>query len=146
MPYALLPTYLSEETRKQEREIPREIVKNDLERCFISFLISQMQETIFICVLASLVPSSVQHNLMLFFLISKHNSIRIFPHFLSHVLGTVIIDPALNYRLQVLKLLEKESIKWSEERNGRTIVIRLDEIDPKGLSFAKKSSKKLLND
>ncbi|XP_058218299.1 putative nuclear RNA export factor SDE5 isoform X2 [Rhododendron vialii] len=47
---------------------------------------------------------------------------------------------------RVMKLLEKESIKWSEERNGRTIVVRLDEIDPKGLSFAKKSSKKLLDD
>lgn len=37
----------------------------------------------------------------------------------------------------ILKLLEKESIKWSEEANGRTIVIRLDEINPKHLSFAK---------
>ncbi|KAI8552613.1 hypothetical protein RHMOL_Rhmol06G0280400 [Rhododendron molle] len=46
---------------------------------------------------------------------------------------------------RVMKLLEKESIKWSEERKGRTIVVRLDEIDPKGLSFAKKSSKKLLD-
>ncbi|XP_028085324.1 putative nuclear RNA export factor SDE5 isoform X2 [Camellia sinensis] len=37
----------------------------------------------------------------------------------------------------ILKLLEKESIKWSEEANGRAIVIRLDEINPKHLSFAK---------
>lgn len=46
----------------------------------------------------------------------------------------------------IMKLLEKESIKWSEERNGRTIVIKIDEIDPTRLSFGKKSSKKLPSD
>ncbi|KAK9688936.1 hypothetical protein RND81_09G023100 [Saponaria officinalis] len=38
----------------------------------------------------------------------------------------------------VSKLLKKESIEWTEAENGKTLVIRLDEIDPKTLSFAKK--------
>ncbi|KAM2049122.1 hypothetical protein ACFX1T_007575 [Malus domestica] len=41
-------------------------------------------------------------------------------------------------RRPIVKLLEKESIKWTEEENGRTISIRVDEIDPKSLSFSKK--------
>ncbi|XP_050111839.1 putative nuclear RNA export factor SDE5 [Malus sylvestris] len=41
-------------------------------------------------------------------------------------------------RRLIVKLLEKESIKWTEEENGRTISIRVDEIDPKSLSFSKK--------
>ncbi|KAK9131761.1 hypothetical protein Scep_011289 [Stephania cephalantha] len=40
---------------------------------------------------------------------------------------------------QVLKLLKKESINWTEEGNGGTIVIRIDEINPQKLSFAKKA-------
>ncbi|KAK9150097.1 hypothetical protein Syun_008406 [Stephania yunnanensis] len=39
----------------------------------------------------------------------------------------------------VLKLLEKESINWTEEGNGGTILIRIDEINPQKLSFAKKA-------
>ncbi|XP_059658787.1 putative nuclear RNA export factor SDE5 [Cornus florida] len=39
---------------------------------------------------------------------------------------------------KVLKLLERESIKWTEEVDGWVIVIRIDEINPKRLSFAKK--------
>ncbi|GAB2301177.1 hypothetical protein Dimus_035212 [Dionaea muscipula] len=38
----------------------------------------------------------------------------------------------------VLKLLEKESIKWTEDGATGTILIRLDEINPKRLSFSKK--------
>ncbi|XP_043697059.1 putative nuclear RNA export factor SDE5 [Telopea speciosissima] len=38
----------------------------------------------------------------------------------------------------VRKLLERQSIKWTEEGNGETILIRVDEIDPKKLSFARK--------
>ncbi|XP_057512220.1 putative nuclear RNA export factor SDE5 isoform X1 [Actinidia eriantha] len=38
----------------------------------------------------------------------------------------------------IVKLLDKESIKWIEESNGKVLVIRLDEINPKRLTFAKK--------
>ncbi|XP_071905291.1 putative nuclear RNA export factor SDE5 isoform X1 [Coffea arabica] len=38
----------------------------------------------------------------------------------------------------ITKLLERESIKWSEEGNGWVIVIQLDVIDPKKLSFGRK--------
>ena len=37
---------------------------------------------------------------------------------------------------QVMKLLEKESIKWDEGGNAGMILIRLDKINWKGLSFA----------
>lgn len=39
---------------------------------------------------------------------------------------------------QVLKLLERESIKWVEDENAGTILIRLDSINRKRLSFVKK--------
>ncbi|CAH2053638.1 unnamed protein product [Thlaspi arvense] len=38
----------------------------------------------------------------------------------------------------IAKLLEGESIAWSGEDNGLVMMIRVDEIDPKKLSFAKK--------
>ncbi|XP_048234823.1 LOW QUALITY PROTEIN: putative nuclear RNA export factor SDE5 [Ricinus communis] len=38
----------------------------------------------------------------------------------------------------ILKQLEKESIKWNDESDGKTILIQVDAIDPKRLSFAKK--------
>ncbi|KAK1313050.1 hypothetical protein QJS10_CPA06g00390 [Acorus calamus] len=39
-------------------------------------------------------------------------------------------------RRAIIKLLERESIKWTEaEGNPGTLYIRLDEIDPKGLNF-----------
>ncbi|XP_058001453.1 putative nuclear RNA export factor SDE5 isoform X2 [Hevea brasiliensis] len=38
----------------------------------------------------------------------------------------------------IMKQLEKESIEWNEEENGKTILIKVDVIDPKRLSFAKK--------
>ncbi|KDP27035.1 hypothetical protein JCGZ_20970 [Jatropha curcas] len=38
----------------------------------------------------------------------------------------------------ILKQLEKESIKWNEEGDGETILIQVDVINPKSLSFAKK--------
>lgn len=40
--------------------------------------------------------------------------------------------------LQIMKFLDREDIKWTEEGNGWIIVIQLDVIDPKKLSFAKK--------
>ncbi|WCJ27018.1 silencing defective 5 [Euphorbia peplus] len=40
-------------------------------------------------------------------------------------------------RRLVMRRLEKESIKWSEGGNAGTILIRMDNIDPKALSFAK---------
>ncbi|XP_057981266.1 putative nuclear RNA export factor SDE5 [Malania oleifera] len=41
-------------------------------------------------------------------------------------------------RMIIMKLLEKESIKWTEEQNGQALLIRVDEINPKKLSFAGK--------
>ncbi|EEF43263.1 putative nuclear RNA export factor SDE5 isoform X2 [Ricinus communis] len=41
-------------------------------------------------------------------------------------------------RRVVMKLLEKESIKWSEGGNAGSILVRLDNINQKGLSFAKR--------
>ncbi|XP_038881794.1 putative nuclear RNA export factor SDE5 [Benincasa hispida] len=41
-------------------------------------------------------------------------------------------------RRLVMKLLEKESIEWTEEENGGSILIRLDTIDRKRLSFVKR--------
>lgn len=38
----------------------------------------------------------------------------------------------------IAKLLEKESIKWTEEEDGKIMFIRVDEVDPKRLSFANK--------
>jgi hypothetical protein len=40
--------------------------------------------------------------------------------------------------LQIMKLLEKESINWTEGADVGTILIQLDNINPKRLSFAKK--------
>ncbi|KAF6142037.1 hypothetical protein GIB67_038005 [Kingdonia uniflora] len=37
----------------------------------------------------------------------------------------------------VLKLLEKESIRWTEEGNGGTILINVEDINPQQLSFYK---------
>lgn len=39
---------------------------------------------------------------------------------------------------QIIKLLEKESIAWIEGENPGTMLILLEEIDPKRLSFAGK--------
>ncbi|KAJ6728596.1 NUCLEAR RNA EXPORT FACTOR SDE5-RELATED [Salix koriyanagi] len=41
-------------------------------------------------------------------------------------------------RRLIMKLLEKESIQWTEGTDAGTILIQLDNIDPKRLSFAKK--------
>ncbi|XP_010502900.2 PREDICTED: putative nuclear RNA export factor SDE5 isoform X2 [Camelina sativa] len=41
-------------------------------------------------------------------------------------------------RKHIVKLLEGESIGWTEEDNGLVMMIRVDEIDPKKLTFAKK--------
>lgn len=38
----------------------------------------------------------------------------------------------------IAKLLEGESIAWSKEDDGLVLMIRIDEIDPEKLSFAKK--------
>ncbi|XP_004293100.1 PREDICTED: uncharacterized protein LOC101293853 [Fragaria vesca subsp. vesca] len=45
-------------------------------------------------------------------------------------------------RRLIVKQLEKESIKWTEE-NGQIILIQLDLIEPKRLSFLKKSSERI---
>lgn len=41
---------------------------------------------------------------------------------------------------QVLKFLERDSIPWTEEENGTVLVIRVDVIDPRKMTFAKKST------
>lgn len=40
----------------------------------------------------------------------------------------------------VLKFLERDSIAWTEEENGTVLVIRADVIDPRKMTFAKKST------
>ncbi|KAJ8532378.1 hypothetical protein K7X08_012301 [Anisodus acutangulus] len=40
----------------------------------------------------------------------------------------------------VLKFLERDSIAWTEEENGTVLLIRADEIDPRKMTFAKKST------
>ncbi|XP_021833560.1 putative nuclear RNA export factor SDE5 [Prunus avium] len=60
--------------------------------------------------------------------------------YLKVILGTNDTTGAARRRL-IIKQLEKESIKWTEE-NGRTIWIRLDVIDPKRLSFSRKMSER----
>ncbi|KAL8456483.1 hypothetical protein ACS0TY_034629 [Phlomoides rotata] len=59
-------------------------------------------------------------------------------HYLKAVVGTDGGDKKDGRRKTLItKLLGKEGIPWSEEGNGWTISIRVDEIDPKKLSFAK---------
>lgn len=40
---------------------------------------------------------------------------------------------------RIIELLEKDSIEWTEEDSGQMIVIRVDKVNPKRLSFAKKT-------
>ncbi|KAE8680142.1 Silencing defective 5 [Hibiscus syriacus] len=62
--------------------------------------------------------------------------------YLRIIVGTIEEDTkkAARRRL-IMKQLEKESIKWNEEENGRIISIRVDVINPKELSFAKENKK-----
>ncbi|KAH0986689.1 hypothetical protein GBA52_013866 [Prunus armeniaca] len=61
--------------------------------------------------------------------------------YLKVIVGTNDTTGAARRRL-IIKQLEKESIKWTEEENARTIWIRLDVIDPKLLSFSRKMSER----
>ncbi|GLT83358.1 hypothetical protein SLE2022_016510 [Rubroshorea leprosula] len=59
--------------------------------------------------------------------------------YLRLIVGTDDKDPKFRGRKRlIIKQLEKESIKWTEEDNGRTMIIQVDVINPKRLSFAKK--------
>ncbi|KAK4439200.1 putative nuclear RNA export factor SDE5 [Sesamum alatum] len=59
--------------------------------------------------------------------------------FLKVVVGTNDRDKKdVRRKRLITKLLEKEGIPWTEEGNGWTISVRVDEIDPKKLSFANK--------
>ncbi|GMJ10194.1 silencing defective 5 [Hibiscus trionum] len=60
--------------------------------------------------------------------------------YLRITVGTIEEDTkkAARRRL-IMKQLEKESIKWKEEENGRVISIRVDVINPKILRFAKRN-------
>lgn len=42
------------------------------------------------------------------------------------------------FLVQIKKLLKKESIEWTEDGNGQAILIQVDVIDPKRLSFFRK--------
>uniref|UniRef100_A0A6P4ATX7 putative nuclear RNA export factor SDE5 isoform X1 n=1 Tax=Ziziphus jujuba TaxID=326968 RepID=A0A6P4ATX7_ZIZJJ len=58
---------------------------------------------------------------------------------LKVIVGTDEADTKKRARKRlIVKQLEKESIKWTEEVNGETMLIPLDVIDPKRLSFSKK--------
>lgn len=59
--------------------------------------------------------------------------------YLKLIIGTSDNDAKEAARKRmILKLLERGSITWTEEGNGQLIVIRVDEINPKRLSFVKK--------
>lgn len=57
---------------------------------------------------------------------------------LKLILGVNDKDDSRRRRKLIIKLLEHESIKWSEDSSTGTITVRVDEIKPEGLSFAKK--------
>ncbi|KAF3442527.1 hypothetical protein FNV43_RR16443 [Rhamnella rubrinervis] len=58
---------------------------------------------------------------------------------LKVIVGTNVEDTRTEARKRLItKLLEKESIKWTEEDNGQIILIQLDIIDRERLSFFKK--------
>ncbi|KAL9243602.1 hypothetical protein vseg_017471 [Gypsophila vaccaria] len=56
---------------------------------------------------------------------------------LKVMVGTDGRDAERRKRL-IIKLLERETIKWTEDATAGTILIRIDEIRPESLSFAKK--------
>ncbi|XVF78286.1 hypothetical protein PTKIN_Ptkin14bG0119500 [Pterospermum kingtungense] len=57
--------------------------------------------------------------------------------YLRIIVGTLEEDTKKGARRRLIKKqLEKESIEWNEEENGRIISIRVDSINPKHLSFA----------
>ncbi|KAM3696757.1 hypothetical protein ACB098_06G063600 [Castanea mollissima] len=59
--------------------------------------------------------------------------------YLKVILGTNNEDTKKGAQKRlILKQLEKESIKWTEEDDGGTIIIQVDVINPKDLSFYKK--------
>ncbi|KAJ4726286.1 putative Smr domain-containing protein [Melia azedarach] len=61
-----------------------------------------------------------------------------FKHF-KIIVGTNDDDTTNGARKRmILKQLQKESIKWTEDGNGQVILIGVDVIDPKCFSFAKK--------
>lgn len=58
--------------------------------------------------------------------------------YLKLIVGTTDEDPKfLSRKRKIIKQLEKESIKWTEEDEGRTMIIKVDVINPRKLSFAK---------
>ncbi|KAK2639101.1 hypothetical protein Ddye_026896 [Dipteronia dyeriana] len=62
--------------------------------------------------------------------------------YLRVIVGTNDEDTTKGARKRmILKQLEKESIEYEEEENGQAILIRVDKIDPKRLSFAKNKVK-----
>ncbi|CAH9088217.1 unnamed protein product [Cuscuta epithymum] len=69
----------------------------------------------------------------------NYSGIPSFQH-VKVIVGVNEDDPKGLRKRLIVKILEKESIAWSEQENGRTLVIKVDEINPKNLSFFKKST------
>ncbi|KAK8648447.1 hypothetical protein V6N13_129199 [Hibiscus sabdariffa] len=64
--------------------------------------------------------------------------------YLRIIVGTIEEDTKKGARRRlIMKLLEKESIKWKVEEDGRVILIRVDVINPKNLRFGKKKSENM---
>ncbi|KAF1881363.1 hypothetical protein Lal_00023399 [Lupinus albus] len=57
--------------------------------------------------------------------------------YLRAKVGTGVEDIKGARKRLIIKLLDKNSIKWTEEGNGRILRIQVDIVDPKSLSFAK---------
>ncbi|VFQ91853.1 unnamed protein product [Cuscuta campestris] len=64
--------------------------------------------------------------------------------YLKVIVGVNEDDPKGRRKRLIMKLLEGESIAWSEQENGRTLVIKADEINPKMLSFFKRPTTTVL--
>ncbi|XP_059283249.1 putative nuclear RNA export factor SDE5 isoform X1 [Lycium ferocissimum] len=60
--------------------------------------------------------------------------------YLKILVGMTAEDAKGPRKRLVLKFLERDSIAWTEEEDGTAIVIRADEIDPRKMTFAKKST------
>ncbi|KAK7244323.1 hypothetical protein RIF29_39143 [Crotalaria pallida] len=58
--------------------------------------------------------------------------------YIRAVVGTGDEDRKGKRKRMIIRLLEKNSIGWTEEDNGRILRIQVDVIDPKSLSFAPK--------
>lgn len=72
------------------------------------------------------------------FFLSLENPIESIDFLWKLVQEIYVEEKDLCISFQVMKLLEEESIEWTEEGNAGTILIPLDKVNPKTLSFTKK--------